>query len=56
MPQYRKIQAGDHAGARTDLEAKRRTLLAELNERLEKMAAVLEWATPRIEALLRDLP
>jgi len=56
MPQYRKIQAGDHAGARTDLEAKRRSLITELNERLEKMAAVLEWATPRIEALFKDLP
>jgi len=56
MPQYRKIQAGDHAGARTDLEAKRRRLIIELNERLEKMAGVLEWATPRIEALFKDLP
>jgi hypothetical protein len=53
MPQYRKIQAGDHAGARTDLEAKRQFLLIELNERLEKMAGVLEWVTPRIEALFR---
>jgi hypothetical protein len=56
MPQYRKVQADDHAGARTDLEAKRRSLITELNERLEKMAAVLEWATPRIEALFKDLP
>jgi Iap family predicted aminopeptidase len=56
IPQYRKIQAGDHAGARTDLQAKRRSLLTELNERLEKMAGVLEWATSRIEALSRDLP
>jgi len=56
MPQYRKIQAGDHAGARTDLEAKRQFLLIELNERLEKMAGVLEWVTPRIEALFKDLP
>jgi Iap family predicted aminopeptidase len=56
MPQYRKIQAGDHAGARTDLEAKRRRLIIELNERLEKMAGVLEWVTPRIEALFKDLP
>ena len=56
IPQYRKIQAGDHAGARTDLQAKRRSLLTELNERLEKMAGVLEWVTPRIEALFKDLP
>jgi Iap family predicted aminopeptidase len=53
MPQYRKIQAGDHSGAKADLEAMRLSLLKELNDRLGKMAAVLEWATPRIEALSR---
>jgi hypothetical protein len=51
VPQYRKIQAGDDAGARADLEGTRRTLLALLKERLEAMAGVLEQAVPRIEAL-----
>ena len=56
VPQYRKIQLGDYGGAVEELQAKRQILFAELNERLGKMAGVLEWATPRIEALFRDLP
>lgn len=54
MPQYRKIESGDHTGAVAELESKQRNLLRELNGRLEKMAGVLEWATPRIGALARD--
>jgi Iap family predicted aminopeptidase len=56
MPQYRKIQSGNYAGVVAELEAKQQILLGELNERLEKMAAVLEWATSHIEGLSRDLP
>jgi hypothetical protein len=48
MPPYRKIQAKDYTGAVADLEAKRQNLLGELNECLEKMAGVLEWAAPRL--------
>ncbi|MCX6570508.1 MAG: M28 family peptidase [Candidatus Aminicenantes bacterium] len=50
MPQYRKIQSEDYTGVVAELEAKQRMLLGELNERLEEMAVVLEWATSRIEA------
>jgi hypothetical protein len=56
MPQYRQIQSGDYGGAVEELQAKRRILFADSNERLEKMAGVLEWATSRIEALSRELP
>jgi Iap family predicted aminopeptidase len=51
MPQYRKIQAGDYAGALAELETKRRALVAALDQRLTEMAGVLEQATPRIEGL-----
>jgi len=51
VPQYRRIQAGHHAGVRKELDAVRRTLLTLLKERLEAMAGILEWATPRIKTL-----
>ncbi|TRZ86784.1 M28 family peptidase [bacterium] len=51
IPQYRKIEAGDYAGAIAELEAIRLTQLSRLDERLARMAGVLEWAIPRIEAL-----
>jgi hypothetical protein len=51
ISQYRKIEAGDWAGAIVELEAKRLKLLVELDDRLARMAGILEWAIPRIEAL-----
>jgi Iap family predicted aminopeptidase len=51
ISQYRKIEAGDWAGAIVELEAKRLKLLVELDDRLARMAGVLEWVIPRIEAL-----
>jgi len=51
MPQYRKIQAGDYAGAIAELETVRRSLLGALDQRLTEMAGVLERVTPRIEGL-----
>jgi Iap family predicted aminopeptidase len=51
MPQYRKIQAGDYAGAIGELEARRRTLVGALDQRLNEMAGLLEQVTPRIEGL-----
>jgi len=52
IPEYRKIQSGDIAGAIEGLEAKRGELTRELNQRLAGMAGLLEQVTPRI----RDLP
>jgi hypothetical protein len=51
IPQYRKIEAGEWAGAIAELEAMRLKLLVELDDRLARMAGVLEWAIPRIDAL-----
>jgi hypothetical protein len=51
MSQYRKIEAGDWAGAIVELEAMRLKLLVELDDRLARMAGILEWAIPRIEVL-----
>jgi hypothetical protein len=51
MPQYRRIEAGDYAGAVAELEASRRALLADLDHRLTGMADLLEQVTPRIERL-----
>jgi Iap family predicted aminopeptidase len=51
VPQYRKIQAGDYAGAIAELEATRRTLIEALDQRLTELAGVLEQVTPRIEGL-----
>jgi hypothetical protein len=51
IPQYRKIESGDTAGAIAELEAMRLTQLSQLDERLARMAGVLEWAIPRIDAL-----
>jgi len=51
LPEYRKVEAGDYAGAIAGLEAKRRTELARLDERLARMAGLLESVTPRLKAL-----
>ncbi|MCJ7642987.1 MAG: M28 family peptidase [Candidatus Aminicenantes bacterium] len=51
IPQYRKIESGDYAGAIAELEAMRLTQLGQLDDRLAGIAGVLEWAIPRIEAL-----
>ena len=51
VPEYRKIEAGDYAGAIAELETKRRTLVAALNRRLTEMSGLLEEVTPRIEGL-----
>jgi Iap family predicted aminopeptidase len=51
MPQYRKIESGDYAGAISELEAMRLKLLVKLDDRLARMAGILEWVIPRIEAL-----
>ena len=51
IPQYRKIEAREWAGAIVELEAKRLNLLVGLDHRLARMAGVLEWVIPRIEAL-----
>jgi Iap family predicted aminopeptidase len=51
IPQYRKIEAGDYAGAIMELETKRLTQLSQLDVRLARMAGILEWAIPRIDAL-----
>ena len=51
IPEYREIEAGDYQGAMTSLEAKRRTLLDELNRRLDEMADAIEHATQRLESL-----
>lgn len=55
IPEYRGVQSGNYPRAISGLEAKRLLLLTQLNERLAKMAGVLEWAAPRIDALLRPL-
>jgi hypothetical protein len=51
MPQYRKVRAGDYAGAIAELETNRRTLVGALDQRLTEMAGLLEQVTPRIEGL-----
>ena len=51
VPAYRKAEAGNHAGARADLEAARRTLLILLKDRLETMAGVLESTVSQVRAL-----
>jgi len=51
IPQYRKIGSGDTAGAIAELEAMRLTQLSQLDVRLARMAGILEWAIPRIDAL-----
>jgi hypothetical protein len=51
VPEYRKIEAGDHAAAIADLRRKRQALLAELDQRLLAMAELLEQVTPRVESL-----
>jgi len=51
MPQYRKVQAGDYAGAIAELETNRRTLVGALDQRLTEMAGLLERVTPRIKGL-----
>jgi hypothetical protein len=50
MPQYRKIESGDTAGAAPELEAALRARLALLDKRLAGMAVILE----RVTARLRD--
>ena len=51
IPEYRKIEAGDYAGAIASLEAKDRNLLDELNKRLDEMADALEHAGQRLKSL-----
>ena len=48
VPACHLIQAGDTAGAITELEARRAELLVELNLRLARMAATLEQATAQL--------
>ena len=50
MPQYRKIESGDAAGAVPELEAALRARLALLDGRLAEMADVLE----RTSGILRS--
>ncbi|MEN6311481.1 MAG: M20/M25/M40 family metallo-hydrolase [Acidobacteriota bacterium] len=51
LPEYRKIEAGDYAGAIAGLEAKRRVEISRLEERLAAMAGLLESVTPRLKTL-----
>ena len=51
MPQYRLIEDGDYALAVQGLQRKLDGRVTELDTRLDAMADLLEWATPRIEAL-----
>jgi len=52
IPECRKIQSGDIAGAIEGLDTKRAELTGELNQRLAGMASLLEQVTPRV----KDLP
>jgi hypothetical protein len=51
MPEYRKIEKGDIAGAIAGLEHKRTVLLRDLNQRLAKMASILKTVTPMVKEL-----
>ena len=51
MPQYRKIESGDAAGAVPELEAALRARLALLDVRISEMAEVLERAAARLREL-----
>lgn len=51
MPQYRRIESGDVAGAVPELETALRARLALLDKRLEEMAGVLDRVTARIRDL-----
>ena len=51
MPQIDKVNAGDFAGAKADLEAMRDGKVAELNTYLTGFSATLEQVTPQINAL-----
>ncbi len=51
MPQYRKIESGDAAGAVPELEAALRARLDLLDGRISEMAEVLERGTARVREL-----
>ena len=52
MPQYRKLESGDTAGAVPELEAALRARLSLLDGRLEEMAAVLERVNARVREIM----
>ena len=52
MPEYRAIERGQISPAVSNLEAKRRALVVELNKRLEGMVSVLNEADALMKALL----
>ncbi len=56
VPQYRKIESGDVAGAVPELEAALRARLALLDKRLSEMADVLARATTRLRDLTEGRP
>jgi hypothetical protein len=56
VPQYRKIESGDVAGAVPELESTLRARLTLLDKRLEEMAGVLDRVTARIRDLAGGRP
>jgi len=51
VPEYRRVESGDYAGAVASLEVKLKTRIDELNIRLAAMASLLEKVTPLINSL-----
>ena len=53
VPEYRQIESGEYAGALKSLESWRRIRLGELNDRLSRMAGVLEGVTQKLVSFMK---